>query len=978
MSKRCSLAVAFRNLLTLTLFAVSSLALQSGALAMTCPSGPEQMAVSIPNPDPAPAPGNFALNIDGLLSYLSSNNITTVKGLIDHFPRVLNTHYTIVQTTGALHQTSLTHPGLLVWGDGRFMMNIGTNPADPRYEVVDVVYLKGNGDWQFDALDFRTSPPTRRGNGECIQCHGTPARPIWGNYLDWPGMFSDNGLGQELLTNAQASRLTQLKNEAAASSRFHKLEIADYLFDQAGTAMHLPEHAYGPGLTISNTEMGAAVGESLHKRAQRSARYTGLREEYLALSYCDTYAGVLASGKKTEIKNLITSLGGTNTGAGGSPHWTDIYRLWGLDPNHEFPLHLKAGVAVGAEDLNWNTGVSRLREVVDQLIMWQLAQESTSVRNLLQGNPASYPMTSCGNPFPTLYQHTQHKIYALHTLRGNARWAARTGNGNSNLGYYDIDYLRIHQAWDYIRGSMCNLLTQTVGTGTIGNPPSNTPPVANFNFTVSGLTANFTDASSDANGTIASRSWNFGDGTTSTATNPAKTYGSAGTRTVTLTVTDNQGATHAVSKSVTVSGGTTNTPPVANFNFAANGLTVAFTDTSTDANGSVATRSWNFGDGTTSTLANPSKTYASAGTRTVTLTVTDNQGASNSVSKSVTVSGGGANTPPVANFSFTTNLLTVAFTDTSTDANGTIASRSWNFGDGTTSTAANPSKTYGSAGTRTVTLTATDNQGASNTVSKSVTVSSTQPPSVQALLKGVPRTGLSGAAGSVQYFTLHVHGAPPTNLTFQSSGGTGDMDMYVKHGSIPTQTDYQCRPYVNGNSEVCNFATVAEGSWYVMLHAYSAFSGVTLSGDFTDNYTTPPPPPPNVPPGGNVPDACATKTPVYDAPLTKGVPECVTGSPGPGFYRHFYIRLAAADAGKTLVVKMGNGVGNANMLVSTDLGLFPHEEHYAARPDIVFGSTGPTNEETVTIANAKAGRDYLITLPAVTEHAGISIVATVQ
>lgn len=886
---------ALHRFLAAALLMTVSIATFNTASAMTCPSGPEQMAVPIPNPDPPPAPGTFAMNIDGLMSYITANNITTLKQFIDHVPRVLNTHYTIVETTGALHQTSLTHPGLLSWGDGRFMMNIGSNPSDPRYEIVDIAYLKNNGDWQFDAISFATNPPSRRGNGECIQCHGTPQRPIWGNYLDWPGMFSDNGFGQEILTGAQANRLTQLKSQAPSTSRFHKIEISDYLFDQTAAAMHLPEHAYGPGLTISNTEMGSAVGESIQKRSQRSGRYAGLREEYLALSYCDSYAGVLSSANKDQIKNLIVSLGGSNTGANGAPNWTDIYRLWGINPNHEFPLHLKDGVPVAAEDLNWNTGVSRLREVVDQLIVWQLAQESTSLRNILQGNPASYPMTSCGNPFPTLYQHMQHKIYALHTLRGDARWAARTGNGNSNLGYYDIDYLRIHQSWDYVRSSLCNLLTQNVGTGTIGNPNTggNTPPTANFNFSISGLTVTFSDASTDANGTVASRSWNFGDGTSSAATNPVKAYGSAGTRSVTLTVTDNQGATNSLTRSVTV--------------------------------------------------------------------------------------GGPGNTPPVASFTFATNLRTVNFTDTSTDANGTIAARSWNFGDGTTSTAANPAKTYNTAGTRTVTLTVTDNQGATNATSKSVTVSDTPPPNVQALLKGVPRTGLSGATGSVQYFTLHIHGAPPTDLIMQISGGSGDVDMYVKHGSLPTQTVYDCRPYLSGNNETCNFPTVAEGSWYVMLRGYSAYSGVTLTGNYNDNNTTPPPPPPpNNPPGGNVPNACATQAPVFDAPLTKGVPACVTGSPGPGFYRHFYIRLAAADAGKTLTIKMGNGTGNANMLVSTDLGLFPHEEHYLARPDIVFGSTGPTNEETVIVSNAKAGQDYLITLPAVTEHAGISIMATVQ
>jgi carboxypeptidase T len=195
-----------------------------------------------------------------------------------------------------------------------------------------------------------------------------------------------------------------------------------------------------------------------------------------------------------------------------------------------------------------------------------------------------------------------------------------------------------------------------------------------------------------------------------------------------------------------------------------------------------------------------------------------------------TVTSGGGNVAPVANFGSSFNGLSGTFTDSSTDSDGSIASRSWNFGDGTMSTATNPSKTYAAAGTYTVSLTVTDNAGATNTKTASVTVSAL--PGGNVLTNGVPVTGISGAANSEQTWTLAVP-AGASNLSFVTSGGTGDMDLYVKFGSAPTTSSYDCRPYVGGNAETCNIATAQSGTYYVMLRGYSAYTGVSLTGSFT-------------------------------------------------------------------------------------------------------------------------------------------------
>ena len=148
---------------------------------------------------------------------------------------------------------------------------------------------------------------------------------------------------------------------------------------------------------------------------------------------------------------------------------------------------------------------------------------------------------------------------------------------------------------------------------------------------------------------------------------------------------------------------------------------------STDADGTIESYAWDFGDGNTATTATGSNTYAAPGTYTAQLIVTDNEGASDTCTVDITVTEPAANMPPMAvcEADPTSGVapLTVNFSGAnSTDADGTIESYAWDFGDGNTATTATGSNTYAAPGTYTAQLIVTDNEGASDTCTVDITV----------------------------------------------------------------------------------------------------------------------------------------------------------------------------------------------------------------------------------------------------------------
>jgi subtilisin family serine protease len=128
------------------------------------------------------------------------------------------------------------------------------------------------------------------------------------------------------------------------------------------------------------------------------------------------------------------------------------------------------------------------------------------------------------------------------------------------------------------------------------------------------------------------------------------------------------------------------------------------------------------------------------------------------------------------------------------------------------------------AGTHTATLTVTDPAATTPSAQVAVTVNIVSP---TILAVGTPRTGLSGASGSQRFYAVQVP-TGATSLRIATTGGTGDADLFVRYGAIPTTGTFDCASGTYANEESCEVLSPQPGTYYVMVYGYSAYSAVTL------------------------------------------------------------------------------------------------------------------------------------------------------
>ncbi|TNM61051.1 PKD domain-containing protein [Streptomyces sp. NP160] len=306
--------------------------------------------------------------------------------------------------------------------------------------------------------------------------------------------------------------------------------------------------------------------------------------------------------------------------------------------------------------------------------------------------------------------------------------------------------------------------------------PANQAPTAAFTAAVTDMSAAFdASGSRDADGTVASYAWDFGDGSTGTGVSPRHTYTTAGSHVVTLVVTDDKGLTGTTSQTVVTTAPTpTNQAPSASFTATTANLQVGFdASASADSDGTVASYAWDFGDGATGTGRTAQHTYAAAGTYQVKLVVTDDKGATGSVTRDVEVTRPvPANQAPTAAFTSSADGLKASLDASgSRDSDGTVASYAWDFGDQTSGTGVTTQHTYAAAGTYQVTLTVTDDKGATGAVTTPVTVSATTPPATTVLAQDSFGRTTTGGWGSADTGGAWTVGGGAGN--FSVTGGAG-------------------------------------------------------------------------------------------------------------------------------------------------------------------------------------------------------------
>jgi len=358
------------------------------------------------------APGNnltLPLTAGSLSQYLAEKPETNVESFLAALPPSYRDHFVLMHHTRSLHQSSYEQPRQIFFGpDARFLMGVSGVPTDPRYSVIEFAeFSESDGQYHFGTVNFGTGskPKVTENIKSCAGCHGSPTRPIWGQYPNWGGAYGD-----------AAGKISGEDTAGFVSFLETRLENPRYAFLQFtapkdGSYFGLTSRRYPFANTDFNHEMGNTVALGTLTRIKGSQNFDEGQFALLAasdaLECIRTDAWFDISKKISRRYDALFPTGFPKT----SNSFIKAMRVLGVDP--EFELSLESPVFELAKpgtyrtNGKWQTGAFRLDEAIAFHLMNDLLLRDPQFEKLVKADRK-------------LIDH----IATLATLTGEARAAA--------------------------------------------------------------------------------------------------------------------------------------------------------------------------------------------------------------------------------------------------------------------------------------------------------------------------------------------------------------------------------------------------------------------------------------------------------------------------------------------------------------------------------------------------------------------------
>lgn len=376
------------------------------------------------------------MTVTGMAEFIEKHQITDLTKLLEYLPRQYRTHFSLVERTRATGQSNLAFPRIVLFGaDGQFLMNVGTKPDDPNYQLLDVAQLHTEtGHWEFSVFDFSGNRPTvKRNDPACQDCHGSNnARPVWGTFLQWPGVFGDSiidGPRPEAMHHTHAEKINSLIQGKSNSDRFNFLLWRPELMRRGGVRF-IAEHDFGPELLISNLAMGSATASGAYRRLSQNQpeAYRNSRMALLLAYYQFRDQHPHRFNKVNQIdglhnwvqqqRKLVAQLLSSEENS-LEPLDMQLKKL-GLDTHEAFSLATLHNQEP-AEPF-WQTASADLYDLLMIQVLDELRRSNTSVMRLLKRAKPYYGVFQCPETVQSMAQLVDFKMLHLFQLQGSARY----------------------------------------------------------------------------------------------------------------------------------------------------------------------------------------------------------------------------------------------------------------------------------------------------------------------------------------------------------------------------------------------------------------------------------------------------------------------------------------------------------------------------------------------------------------------------